>query len=90
MHPGQNAPRQSGSIILSRNAISIGCTASGKGMRDGSMRDRPDRIAALDRQAEQELSLAKSQMIAETADRLRSGPLSNKAQPRLPLQLFRN
>lgn len=54
------------------------------------MRDRPDRIAALDRQAEQAPSLAEAQMIAQNADRLRSLSTTDRFRSRVPLQLFRN
>lgn len=54
------------------------------------MHDRPDPVAALDRQAAQEPSLAKAQLIAQHADRRRSSSKPGVPLFTLPLQLFRN
>lgn len=54
------------------------------------MRDRHDPVAALDHQAAREPSLAKAQLIAQHAGRLRSPATRSSPMVTLPLLLFRN
>ena len=49
----------------------------------------PDRIAALERQAEHEPSLAKAQLISQSADRLWSAQRASSIV-KVPLQILRN